>query len=302
MNLNNLKTFIEIVESGGFSSAARALGLSQPAVSLQVKALEREFGARLLERRGKNLGLTEAGRVLYRQALSVVEQARQLEEAMDQSAAEVRGLLRAAASTIPGEYILPTLLGPFKAEYPFVQIVLEVADSATVTRKIVSGEADIGCVGALPEDPQLESHPLCADRLLLITPPDHPLGGKKRVTSDDLAAAYFVLREEGSGTRRTMLAALAAMGLALADLNVVVELGSTNAVVNAVASGAGISLVSTWALDCVLQTRRVSAVRLPGEDFTRNFHYLTRKKPLSRQVKAFVDWLERNRPILKETS
>jgi DNA-binding transcriptional LysR family regulator len=122
------------------------------------------------------------------------------------------------------------------------------------------------------------------------------------VTSDDLAAAYFVLREEGSGTRRTMLAALAAMGLALADLNVVVELGSTNAVVNAVASGAGISLVSTWALDCVLQTRRVSAVRLPGEDFTRNFHYLTRKKPLSRQVKAFVDWLERNRPILKETS
>ncbi len=302
MNLSNLKTFIEIVESGGFSSAARALGLSQPAVSLQVKALEREFGASLLERRGKNIELTEAGRVLYRQALSVVEQARQLEEAMEQSTAEVRGSLRAAASTIPGEYILPSLLGPFKAEYPFVQVVLEVADSATVARKTAGGETDIGFVGALPEDPQLESHTLCADRLLLIIPPGHPLGGQKRVAPANLAAADFVLREEGSGTRRTMLAALAAMGLALADLNVVVELGSTNAVVNAVASGAGISLVSTWALDFARQTGSVSAMRIPGEDFTRNFYYITRRKPLSRQVKAFVDWLEKNRPSLKETT
>ena len=122
------------------------------------------------------------------------------------------------------------------------------------------------------------------------------------MTSEDLAAADFVLRDEGSGTRGTMLAALAAMGLSLADLNVVVELGSTNAVVNAVVSGTGISLVSTWALDCALQTGSVSAVRLPGDDFTRSFHYLTRRKPLSRQVKAFVDWLERNRPTLKETS
>ncbi len=297
MNLSNLKTFIQIVESGSFSGAARALGLSQPAVSLQVKALEREFGAELMERRGKNLELTEAGRTLYREALELVEQARRLEDAMEQSAAEVRGTLRAAASTIPGEYILPALLGPFKTEYPFVRVVLEVADSASVARRTAAGEVDIGFTGALPDDPQLQSRPLCADRLVLITPPGHPLGQKKRLTPEDLAAADIVLREEGSGTRRTMLAALSAMGLGLTDLNVVVELGSTNAVVNAVASGAGISLVSAWALDCALETSRIMAVRLPGQDFIRQFYYMTRPKPLSRPVRALVDYLEKNRAL-----
>ncbi len=302
MNLANLKTFIEIVESGGFSSAARALGLSQPAVSLQVKALEREFGAQLLERRGKNVELTEAGRILYRQALGLVEQAQKLEEAMEQSAAEVRGTLRAAASTIPGEYILPALLGPFKQAYPFVHVVLEVADSATVARKIATGECDIGFTGAPPDDPLLDSHPLCADRLLLIAPPSHALAARKRVNVDDLAAADFVLREEGSGTRRAMLAALGDMGLALPDLNVVVELGSSNAVVNAVASGVGVSLVSAWALDCALKTGSVKVVPLAGRDFTRQFYYLMRKKPPSRPVRAFVEFLEKNRPALRPPS
>lgn len=219
---------------------------------------------------------------------------------MEQSAAEVRGTLRAAASTIPGEYILPALLGPFKAEYPFVQVILEVADSATVARKTAGGETDIGFVGALPDDPQLESRPFCSDRLVLITPPGNPLGAKKRITADDLAAADFVLREDGSGTRRTMLVALATMGLTLPDLSVVMELGSTNAVVNAVASGAGISLISVWALDWALRTGSVGAVRLTGQDFGRQFHYVTRRKPLSRPIKAFVDYLEKNRPSLKE--
>ncbi len=302
MNLSNLKTFIEIVESGSFSGAARALGLSQPAVSLQVKALEREFGAQLMERRGKTLTLTEAGRTLYRQALGLVEQARRLEEAMEQSAAEVRGTLRAGASTIPGDYILPAMLGPFKAEFPFVRVVLEVTDSAGVARKTAAGEVDIGFTGTMPDDPQLQSHTLCSDRLLLITPPGHALGRKKRPTEEDLAAADFILREEGSGTRRTMLAALSAMGLGLADLNVVVELGSTNAVVNAVASGAGISLVSAWALDCALETGSVQAVQLPGQDFTRQFYYVTRQKPLSRPVRALVDYLEKHRPVLGQRS
>ncbi len=298
LNLANLKTFVEIIETGSFSGAARSLGLSQPAVSLQVKALERDVGAQLLERRGRRLELTEAGRVLHAQALGLVEAARRLEETMEQSAVEVRGLMRAAASTIPGEYILPALLGPFKAAYPFVQVTLEIADSATVARRTMSGEVDIGFAGALPDNPQLDASPLCADKLVLIIPPGHPLGARKRVSAESLASADLVLREEGSGTRRAMLAALADMGLNLPDLNVVVELGSTNAVVNAVASGAGVSLVSAWALDCPLRTGMVSAVHLPGERFRRQFYLLTRRKALSRPVQAFKDFLDQNRPSL----
>ncbi|MHB8780424.1 MAG: selenium metabolism-associated LysR family transcriptional regulator [Candidatus Geothermincolia bacterium] len=291
MNINNLQTFIEIVRAGSFSGAARRLGLSQPGVSFQIRALEREFGAQLLERRGKTIELTDAGKVLYDQALELVESAAKLRDAMDETSTEVRGTVHAAASTIPGEFILPRLASEFRKRHPFVQMIVEISDSRTAMEQTAAGTVDVAFCGAPAEMPQLESRPFYSDRLVMIAPPDHPLRGKSAAL-DDLREMDLVMREEGSGTRRTILRSLAEGGLALADLHIALELGSTTAVINAVAAGAGVSLVSRWALDCPLSMGLVAEIPLAGIDLSRRFYYITRRRALPRQVRAFLELLE----------
>lgn len=299
MNINHLKAFVETVESGSFSKAARALGISQPAVSFHINALEKELQSKLLERTGKQLVLTEAGKVLFKHALTIVREMERLEADMSSSAAEPAGKIRIAASSIPGEHILPKLLGPFRQSYPFIQISVEIADTSVATRKTVQAEVDIGFTGAPAEEGVIENHPLCPDELLLITPPQHPLAGRKSIKVEEIKGQDFIMREEGSGTRLRMIQSFSEVGISLGDLNVVMELGSTNAVINAVAASAGVSLVSQWALDCPLARGIIEASRIEGVNLSRNFYYITRKKTQPRQVEALVDFVERRKEGLR---
>lgn len=293
MNINQLKAFVSIVERGTFSAAARATGVSQPAVSLQIQALEEYLGVDLLDRRTKKVQLTEAGKLFYPIAIQVVSQVENAQHQLEELGDSVKGRLAVGGSTIPGEYILPKLLGKFKKEYPDVSITLRIADTREITEQIVSGELQVGLIGAEPSGGQLSARPFLHDELVFIVPAGHILSQKRFVSLDDLAQAQFITRERGSGTRQTIESYLFKQGLSLDDLNIVMELGSTEAVVNAVSAGLGTSIVSKWAAERSLKLGEISIVKLPGPAFARDLYLVVSKHAPARSTQAFLSFIEK---------
>lgn len=248
MNISYLNTFITVVEAGSFSAAARALGISQPAVSFQVQALEKELGAVLLERRGAGLALTAAGETMLIAAGRIVKNYEELVLSVNTARDKVTGHLVLEASTIPGEYIVPGLIGAFKERYPQVDVTLNISDSVEVVRQVFARAADVGFTGALPDKSVkgLETSVLAEDNLMLIVPVSHALAGKKSTPIKAVLDQTFVMREPGSGTRKTFERALKKAGLKAADIKVSMELDSNQAVVSAVEANLGIAVISSW--------------------------------------------------------
>ncbi|PIU27372.1 selenium metabolism-associated LysR family transcriptional regulator [Candidatus Aquicultor secundus] len=293
MNINQLKAFVSIVEKGTFSAAARAVGVSQPAVSLQIQALEEFLGVDLLDRRTKKVQLTEAGKLFYPTALQIVSQMDNAQHQLEELGESVKGRLSVGGSTIPGEYVLPKILGKFKKEYPEVSITLKIGDTNEITEMIISGELQIGLVGAKPNVAQLSAHPFLNDELVFIVPAGHEFAEKRMVTLNDLSQAEFILRERGLGTRQTIESHLAKQGLTLDDLNIVMELGSSEAVVNAVSSGLGVAITSKWAAERSLKLGEIVTVKLPGPPILRDLYLVTSKHAPARSTQAFMTCIEK---------
>jgi DNA-binding transcriptional LysR family regulator len=291
MNLNQLKAFLRIVEKGTFSAAARSLGISQPAVSLQMQALEEQVGVELLDRRSKKVQLTEAGRLFLETATMIVSQFDDFQHRIDDIGGSVRGSIAVGGSTIPGEYILPRLLGKFKKEFPEVSISLRVADTNEIVEQLIAGDLHAGVVGAEPASRRLVVRPFVQDELVMIVPAGHDLINRDVVKIDELSNADFVLRERGSGTRQAIEKYLAKLGLTVHDLKAVMELGSTEAVVNAVSAGLGVSIVSIWAVERYLKLGELETVKLPDSPVLRNFYLVESKQSSSRSVRAFIEFV-----------
>lgn len=271
MNFRHLEAFVQVADQGGFTRAAETLYLTQPTVSGQVKELEQELGAALFDRLARAVELTEPGHLLLAEARRVLEARDRLLE----RAAAYRGLLwgrlRVDASTIPGEYLLPSLLAGFKKAHPEVQVSLRVHGSAEVLERIRAGEGDLGVVGNRDEEAGLSYAPLWGDRVLLYAAPGSGL--EAPLSLSGLRRVPLVLREEGSGTRRTVERALAAVGVPAAELVVVGEFGSTTAVKEAVKAGIGAGFLSEAAV--AWETRAGALVAVPVEGFPpveRRFH------------------------------
>ncbi|HEY3374964.1 MAG TPA: selenium metabolism-associated LysR family transcriptional regulator [Candidatus Aquicultor sp.] len=292
MNINQLRAFISIVEKGTFSAAARAVGVSQPAVSLQIQALEEFLGVDLLDRRTKKVQLTEAGKLFYPTALQIVGQVDNAQHQLEELGESVKGRLSVGGSTIPGEYVLPKILGKFKQAYPDVSITLRVADTGEIAEQLVSGELQVGLIGAKPSLGQLAARPFLNDELVFIVPADHELAEKRTLSLDDLQNIDFILRERGSGTRQTIEGYLSAQGLNVDDLNVAMELGSTEAVINAVSAGLGASIVSKWAAERSLKLGEITTVKLPGPALTRDLYLVVSKHAPTRSGQAFISFVD----------
>lgn len=261
MNLRHLEAFVRVADQGGFTRAAEALYLTQPTVSGQVKELEQELGVALFDRLSRAVEPTEAGRLLLPEARRILEARDRLLE----RAAAYRGLLwgrlRVDASTIPGEYLLPSLLAGFKKAHPEVQVGLRVHSTGEVVERIRSGEGDLGVVGSRDEESGLSYAPLWGDTVRLYAAPG--LGLEAPVSLAGLRRVPLVLREEGSGTRRTVERALAAAGVPAAELAVVGEFGSTTAVKEAVKAGIGAGFLSEAAV--AWETRAGALIPVPVE-------------------------------------
>jgi DNA-binding transcriptional LysR family regulator len=272
--LNQLRYFREVARHGQYTRAAETLFVSQPAVSKCVKDLERQVGAALFESIGRRVQLTEAGKMLLPHAERVLAELADAERALQGLSGGDEGRLVVGASSTPGTYLLPPLLGGFRRDYPKVELVLEIAGTREVLGRLLDGGLDLGVVGEAPFDPALHAELFRTETLLLIVAPGHSLAHRRRVTPHDLQAQPFVLRERGSSTRAVLERALTANAI---QPRVVMELGNTEAVKKTVAAGLGVSLVSEHAVELEERAGVLVTRRIPELDPRRGIYVVRRR-------------------------
>ena len=273
MNLEALDTLVSIVEHGSLSAAARAKRISQPAVTKQLQRMEAEVGLPLLVRGSRRrLELTPAGDQVLAFARETLARLRVLEHELALLKEAGPGTLSLAASTIPGEHVLPALLAGFHQAHPDADVRVTISDTADVTTKLLEDTADVGLIGSVPTRPGLRLEQLVGDEIVLAVPPDHPFANRATVAVEELGRQPLILREEGSGTRRSVERALASTGLSLPADGPAFTLGSSQAVLQAVAQGLGVGFVSARAATRFESDGHLACVRLAGVDLTRTLY------------------------------
>src|SRR6266545_2031181 len=201
MDTRQLTAFCAVVERKSFSQAAERLGVTQPAVSLQVRSLEKRLGRTLLDRSGRRVEPTEAGLVLYRKAQRILQLEYQLDEELArEESGELHGTLAIGASTGPGGHLLPLLLCEFQREHPELSVSLTISDTDHVIEQVAERELELGVVGALRRHRSLEFEPLARDEIVLAVPPGHPFAGKE-VAVERLREERHIVMQEGAGVR-----------------------------------------------------------------------------------------------------
>ncbi|MGI6358279.1 MAG: selenium metabolism-associated LysR family transcriptional regulator [Bacillota bacterium] len=271
MNLNYLQTLVAVKQYGNFSAAARQIGLTQPAVSLQIQSLEEELGAQLVVRNARTCELTPAGEALVEFAEEAFQRLQQTRSLVSQLTGEISGPVRIGASTIPGSYILPRMLAGFVRQYPKVRVQLQIGDSEQILDWLDNKLIDFGVIGSMPPATRAEASYLASDQLLLTVPAGHPWAGQT-IGADQLREQPFVARESGSGTRDTYERELGKLGVDTASLQTVLVGGSSNTVLTAVEAGIGYSFCSQWALSDALALGRVATAQIQGLEIRRSFY------------------------------
>jgi DNA-binding transcriptional LysR family regulator len=291
VNISQLKTFLAVADRGSFSEAARALGISQPAVTMQVQALESDIGAVLFDRKYRHVEVTEPGRTLMPHARRVLEEIERAHTEIEQLGNQLTGRLTLAASTTPGQYVLPRLLGAFLHANPEVAAGIVIADTARVVELVEAGEAQLGMVGARVRGARATFEEAGEDELVLIAPPDSPLIDRDVLLLQDLFEEPFVMRESGSGTRLVTESTLRAEGVDPGDLRVVTELGTSEAIVRAIEGGLGLGIVSRWVADKALKLKTVAELMVGGFPVKRPLYLVLPRATLTRAADAFAEHL-----------
>ena len=272
-----LQVFHTVAKLLSFTKAAEQLHMTQPAVTFQVRQLEEQFNTRLFDRTHNRISLTEAGELVYRHAERIFELYAQMENEVRSLTGEVSGALMIGASTTVAEYMLPVLLGDFRAKYPDVNIQLKVSNSDGIVSMVENNTIDLGVVEAPVSNRNLAVEECRHDRLVLIIHPTHPLAGQKRVNPKAVTEHPFICREEGSGTREVISEWLTESGLPANSLKLSMELGSPEAIKGAVAAGMGISILSRVTILKELQLGMLKEVEL-DPPLERPFSFVHQKQ------------------------
>jgi DNA-binding transcriptional LysR family regulator len=298
MDTRQLAAFCEVVDRKSFSQAAERLGVTQPAVSLQVRALEKRLGTQLLDRSGRRVEPTEAGQRLYRAAQRMLALEGQLLE--DVAGADedsvLRGELALGASTGPGGTVVPVLLGEFQREHPELRVALFVSDTNHVIEQVAERELELGIVGAAPRHRGVVFEPFFRDEVILAVPPGHPFAGKQ-ISLDDLRGAPLILMQEGAGVRQVIEEELRGAGVRLRDLDVRLELGLQESVRSAVAAGFGVTFISRSGVEAELAAGTIAAARVKGLEPAREILLVRAAGRLpTRAAETFVEFARSNLP------
>lgn len=288
-----LEVFCAAYEAESFTHAAEALDLTQSTVSTHVGNLEKEIGGKLFDRLGRKVEPTPAGHLLYDHASRLLEQRRTLVREVSEYLHGRQGRLQVGASTIPGEYLLPRLLSRFQAQSPGIEIVVRVQDTGRTAAMVENGEVEVGLVGALAPNADLEFRELTTDRLVLAVPATPDWTFQSEVGLAELKRENLILRERGSGTRAALERGLASAGAGLEDFRVTLRLGSTTAVKEAVKAGAGVSVVSWYAVRGEVEAGLLHAVRITGVGELRRHFYTVvhRRRTPSPLTSTFLRFL-----------
>jgi DNA-binding transcriptional LysR family regulator len=291
MDTRQLAAFCTVVERRSFSQAAERLGVTQPAVSLQVRALEERVGQRLLDRSGRRVEPTEAGRRLYRSAQRMLQLEEQLlEEVAAAGDSALRGTLAIGASTGPGAHLVPLLLCEFQGRHPDLRIALSVHDTYAVIERVAERELELGVVGALRRHRGLVFEPLVRDEIVLAVPPGHRAAGGD-LDLDELGKETLIVMQEGAGVRQVVEEELRRAGLRLRGLEAKLELGLQESVKSAVAAGYGVAFISRTAIEGELAAGTLAVARVAGLEAARQiFVVRARGRPVTRAAGAFLDF------------
>jgi DNA-binding transcriptional LysR family regulator len=293
VEIPHLETFCKAAELLNFTAAAEALFLTQAAVSQRIKALEQDVGQSLFDRQSGRVYLSEAGRRLYDFAQRILQLHREARHALGQPPEEVSGALNLAASTVPAEHLLPTILQEYQKRYPKVHVAATVADSDAVLALLDEAKVSVALVGKPGPATWCDSRPFARDKQVLVAPPDHAWSRRTHVTLTQLAGQPLIIREKGSGSRACFEEGLARMGKDLKALTVSLELGSNEAIKEAVLRGSGVALLSAFAVKHDVETGRLIALEVEGLDTGRDLYLVTdRRRILPPPARAFVEVLE----------
>ncbi len=257
-----LQVFHTVARVMSFTKAAETLHMTQPAVTFQVKQLEEFFNTRLFDRTHNKITLTEAGRVVYGYSERILDSYDKMNDEIRELTGEVTGSLIIGASTTIAEYLLPSLLGAFKKQFENVSIRLQVGNTDAIVAMVENNMIDLGVVEAPVYNKNLEVEVCRLDEMQLICPPNHPLANRDKISIEQIRKYGYISREEGSGSRSVIDSYIREQGFSYSDLNVVMELGSPEAVKMSVECEVGLAVVSRSTLSKELQLGTLKAIPL----------------------------------------
>lgn len=272
---DSMRVFITVADKKNFSKSAKALSLTQPAVSFQIQTLEQYYQTMLFDRVNRHVKLTAAGELLLDYAIHMNNLQAELERNMQQLTGHVKGELLIGASTTIGEYILPYVVGSFKQDYPDVNVTIQIMNTKEISSAVESKTFDLGIIeGPLEQSDVIEAHNFLEDELVLAIPSDHPFAKKESITLEELKELPYITREPGSGSRLIFEQALIDADIDIEDLNIVMELGSTTSIKSAIMGGLGVSTISKWAVQDLVKAGKVAALNVQGLTLKRSFHII----------------------------
>lgn len=294
VTVHQLRLFTAVADHASFSRAAEFLGLSQPAVSHQLKALRLALGVPLVEIVGRRITLTPAGEILQGHARRILAEFEAAGADLDELKDLRRGTLRVVADTTVGIYVLPDVLGAFRKEHPGIELRLDIGNRQHLLERLVANEVDFAFGGRVWDDAPipLVVRPFLANELIAIASPQCPLAGSTRVSLAEFAALPFIGRESGSGTRETTEAAFQEAGISVRPI---MELASNGAIKRAVAQDLGVSVVSRFTTSLEIQLGLLVEIPLEGFPLQRQWHlFCARDKLFSPAAAAFATFLDRD--------
>src|SRR5215208_81904 len=291
MDTRQLAAFCAVVERKSFSQAAERLGVTQPALSLQVRSLEKRLGRTLLDRSGRRVEPTEAGAALYRSAQRMLQLEEQLvDELQATEGGELGGGLHVGASTGPGSTIVPVLLCEFQRANPGVAVSLSISDTQSVVERVAERELELGVVGAARRHRGVVFEAFFRDEVVLAVPVGHRFADRT-VTLDELREEPLIVMQEGAGVRQVIEDELRRAGIRLRDLEPRLELGLQESVKSAVVAGYGVTFISRAAIAVDLEAGTLAAARVKGLDPARDISLVRAAgRPATRAAVGFVEF------------
>jgi DNA-binding transcriptional LysR family regulator len=293
MEDHKLKVFCTVAETKSFSKTSEIIHLTQPAVSLQIQALEEIYETKLFDRSSSFINLTPAGEILYKYAKDILNLYAEAEKEIGKITGLIKGSITIGASTTIGNYVLPTVIADFKKTHPKIKINVFIGNTKRIVDLLNSGGVDIGLVEGETSKHKMKTEPIITDELTFIVPPFHPWAKKKVVSILEVTKEPFILREEGSGTRQMIEKYLSSHGINTGDMRIALVLGSTESIKEAVESGMGISIVSKWAARKEVKYGSLKLIIPKEEKILRNFSLIMQKNAvLSHAADEFLAYLK----------
>ena len=297
IEFRHLESFCRVADLKSFSKAADDLFLTQPTVSGHILSLEQSLSLRLFDRASREVRLTKSGDVFLEYASKILSFRKDLLNALSEFSQGIRGELSLGTSTLPGEYLLPKLIGDFKQDHPSFIISLKIADTREIIQYVLRDHVEFGVIGAKLNHPSLHYEKYEEDEIIVVAPSDHPLTRKKRVNLEELLKEPWIIREEGSGTRIAVEKALRRKGKSLKQFNVVMEMGSTSSVKEGVKARLGLAFISGRATEGEIRQGSLSRIDVEGfEPISRQIYIVShRRRTLSPMGMEFLRFLKGRR-------